>query len=138
MSTEDDIRSASNKFYAALNNMLNGDAGPLADVWSHGSDVTTMHPIGGREVGWDEVRQAWGQVAQISSDGQVRIEDQLICVGGDMACEVGTELGSATLGDQAVSFNHRVTNVYRREAGEWKIVHHHTDISAEAQKIAAG
>ena len=138
MSTEDDIRSASNQFYAALNKMLNGNAVPLADIWSHGSDVTTMHPIGGREVGWDDVRQAWEQVAQISSDGQVRLEDQLISIGGDMACEVGTELGRAKLGDQEVSFDHRVTNVYRREGGAWKIIHHHTDISTAAQEIAAG
>ncbi|HYU19986.1 MAG TPA: nuclear transport factor 2 family protein [Chloroflexota bacterium] len=24
---------------------------------------------------------------------------------------------------------HRVTNIYRREGGEWKMVHHHTDVS---------
>ncbi|MCG8606139.1 hypothetical protein MJD09_14270 [bacterium] len=28
--------------------MANGDAGSMADIWSHGADVTVMHPIGGR------------------------------------------------------------------------------------------
>lgn len=52
------------QFYVALNSMLNGDALPLSDVWSHGSSVITMHPVGGRQVGWSEVRESWEQVAQ--------------------------------------------------------------------------
>ncbi len=55
MTTEDEVHAASEKFYAALNRMLNGDAGSLGDIWSHSSTVTTMHPIGGREVGWNRL-----------------------------------------------------------------------------------
>ena len=47
-SAKDEVRKASKQFYAALNRMLNGDAGPLEDIWSHKAIVTTMHPIGGR------------------------------------------------------------------------------------------
>ena len=129
MATQDEVRKASEQFYAALNRMLNGDAGPLADIWSHSAAVTTMHPIGGREVGWDKVGQAWEQVAKVFSGGQVKLTDQLIQVTGDMAYEVGTEQGEAKLGGQQVKIEHRVTNIYRREAGAWKIVHHHTDVS---------
>jgi len=56
MSTEAEVRKASRQFYAGLNRMVNGDADPLADIWSHGAAVTAMHPIGGRQVGWDAVR----------------------------------------------------------------------------------
>lgn len=129
MSTEDEVRKASEQFYAALNRMANGDAGSLADIWSHSATVTTMHPIGGREVGWDEVKGPWQQVAQLASGGQVKLSDQLIQVSGDMAYEVGTEQGQFTLAGEQVSIEQRVTNIYRREAGGWKIVHHHTDIS---------
>jgi hypothetical protein len=71
MSREDEIRKASAQFYVALNRMLNGDAQPLSDIWSHGPTVTTM------------------KVA-----GQIR-----------------------------------VTNIYQREAGAWKMTHHHTDLA---------
>ena len=84
MSREDEIRKASAQFYVALNRMLNGDAQPLSDIWSHGPTVTTMHPIGGRQVGWNEVRESWEQVAQVASDGKVELKDQLISV----FCEV--------------------------------------------------
>jgi ketosteroid isomerase-like protein len=129
MSTEDQVRQASEQFYAALNRMVNGDAGPLADIWSHNAAVTAMHPISGREVGWDKVRESFEQVAQLASEGQVKLGDQLIQVSGDMAYEVGTEQGQAKIAGEQVPIEHRVTNIYRREAGAWKIVHHHTDVS---------
>src|SRR5271167_2347752 len=135
MSTEDEVRQASGRFYAALDRMLNGDAGPMMEVWSHSSDVTTMHPIGGREVGWEQVRVPWEQIAAICSGGQVTLRDPLIRVGGDLAYQIGTESGDFTFAGQHVSYEERVTNVYRREAGGWKIVHHHSDIAPALQEI---
>ena len=129
MSTEDEVRNASKQFYAGLNRMLNGDGGPLADIWSHSASVTAMHPIGGREVGWDAVRASFEKVAQLASDGKIELKDQLIRVAGDGAYEAGTEHGQLKLAGQQVTIEHRVTNIYQREAGAWKIVHHHTDTS---------
>ena len=135
MAAEDEVRQAADRFYTALNRMLNGDAGPLSEVWSHESDVTTMHPIGGRQVGWEQVGPVWEQVAHTCSGGRVWLEDQLVRTGGDLAYEAGTERGQATMAGQTLTFDHRVTNVYRREAGGWKIVHHHTDVSPEMQEL---
>ena len=55
-SPENEVREASEQFYAGLNQMANGDAGPLADIWMQSTDATTMHPIGGRDVGWGKVQ----------------------------------------------------------------------------------
>jgi len=127
MTIEDEVRAASDKFYSALNRMLNGDASLLGDIWSHSATVTAMHPIGGREVGWDQVRGSWEQLAQLATQGQVRLSDQFIQVAGDVAYELGVEHPQLTLGGQPVTGDIRVTNIYRRESGAWKIVHHHTD-----------
>lgn len=135
MSTQDEVRQVSEQFYTALNRMANGDAGPMMEVWSHSSDVTTMHPLGGREVGWEQVRVPWEQVAAIASGGQVTLRDQLILVVGDAAYEVGIETGEITLAGQHASFEERVTNIYRLEAGAWKIVHHHSDVQPALQAI---
>ncbi len=129
MSTADEVRAASKQFYAGLNRMANGDAGSLADIWSHAATVTTMHPIGGREVGWDAVRTSFEQVARAASDGSIEIHDQLIHVAGDVAYEVGVERGQFKLAGEPVTIEHRVTNIYRREGGGWKMIHHHTDTS---------
>jgi ketosteroid isomerase-like protein len=129
MSAEDEVRKASERFYVALNRMANGDALPMSDIWSHGAAVTAMHPIGGRQVGWDEVRNSFQQVAAIASGGRIRLEDQMIQVTGDLAFELGFERGQATFSGKQLTLDQRVTNVYRREAGKWTIVHHHTDVS---------
>lgn len=137
MSAENEVREASAQFYAALNSMANGDVGPMGDIWSHSKDVSTMHPIGGREVGWDEVKGPWAQVAGISSGGKIELDDQLIRVGDDIAYELGTERGQATMAGEQISFEQRVTNIYRREGGSWKIVHHHTDLSPAMVELLA-
>jgi ketosteroid isomerase-like protein len=129
MSSEDEVRTASAQFYAALNSMMVGDAAPLGDVWSHSASVSTMHPIGGRQTGWDEVRGSFEQVAQLASGGHAELRDQSLQVAGDMAYEVGIEQGQATLAGEQITIEQRVTNIYRREAGGWKIVHHHTDLA---------
>jgi ketosteroid isomerase-like protein len=134
MSTEDEVRHASEQFYAAVNRFVNGDAGPMMQVWSHSSDVTTMHPIGGREVGWEQVRARWEQGAMLFSSGHVTLRDPLIRASDDLAYETGTEVGQVTVAGQPTSLEYRVTNVYRREAGGWKMVHHHIDINPAEQE----
>jgi ketosteroid isomerase-like protein len=129
MSAENEVRKASEQFYAALTRMAKGDAGSLSDIWSHGAAVTAMHPIGGRQVGWEKVRESFEQVAHIASEGHVRLDEQIIQVTGDLAYELGVERGQATFAGHKVTLDHRVTNIYHREAGGWKMVHHHTDLS---------
>ena len=84
------VRKASKLFYTALNSMANGDAGPLADAWSHGDSVTSMHPIGGRETGWSAVQAAFAQVAQVASEGKIRLKAQQLQVAGELAARFGT------------------------------------------------
>ncbi|MCU9847445.1 nuclear transport factor 2 family protein [Defluviimonas sp. WL0024] len=129
MSSESDVRAASERFYAALNAMANGDNGPMADVWSASEGATAQHPIGGRNLGRADVVASFGAVAKAATGGEVALLDQKIELGGDMAVETGVEKGRVTLAGHAAEIEHRVTNVYRREGGVWKIVHHHTDLS---------
>jgi ketosteroid isomerase-like protein len=126
MSTEDEVRTVSDKFYSGLSRM---DASALPEIWSHSNDVSTMHPMGGEQVGWEEVRASFEQAEGVMTDSHVELIDQRICAGTDLAFETGIERGGAKLAGESVEFEHRVTNVYRREDGQWKMVHHHTDVS---------
>ena len=51
---------------------------------------------------------------------------------GDPAYTVGYEHTTATVNGVPQSYTLRVTHVYRREDGEWKVVHRHADPSASA------
>jgi ketosteroid isomerase-like protein len=130
MAVEDEIRQASERFYAALNRELNGEPGRLGEVWSHGPEVSTMHPLGGRELGWEEVRAGWERAARAFSEVQVALDELVVVpIADDAAYTLGTEHGQAKLGGEPVRIDWRATNIYRREGGQWKVVHHHTDVS---------
>ena len=131
MTSEDEIRAASKKFYAALNGVFNGDATGMNDIWLHSATVTAMRPNGGREVGWEELWAVWQRMAEIFEGGHIELSDQLIRVDGDFAYEVGLEHGQFSPGGTRMNTEHRVTNIYRRVGDDWKIIHHHTDISAD-------
>ena len=130
MAAEDEVRQASEQFYAALNSTLDGDSSPMEQIWSHGSDVSVMHPFGGRMVGWEEVGASWEQAAQAFSGGQVALDEIVVfAISEDAAYTLGTEHGQGSIGDQTVRIEWRATNGYRRESDGWKMVHHHTDVS---------
>ncbi len=132
MSRVDEVKAASDRFYSALSRM---DVTQLPEIWSHSETVTTMHPMGGEQVGWEAVRESFEQAAGAMTDVHVEIADQTIQAGDDMAYEVGVERGHGTVAGESISIEHRVTNVYRREGGQWKLVHHHTDLSPAMVEI---
>ena len=129
MSSIDDVHAASTDFYAALNRMAEGDATAMASVWAARESATAQHPIGGRDTGYDQIIASFAKVAEIAGGGIIRLEDQSIDIGADMAVETGIEIGTLVIGGHEATINHRVTNVYRHEDGAWKLTHHHTDMS---------
>ena len=139
MSAEDEVRQASEQYYAALTGLLNGDAGPLIQIWSHSPDVTAMNPYGGREVGWEQLQAVFERVAQqcLGSQATVWLKDPLIRVGGDLAYETGIESGEGIIMGKPTTIRHRVTNIYRREAGGWKMVHRQTDLNPAEQGLSS-
>ncbi len=135
MLTDNEVRETSQKFYQALNRMSNGESGNFADVWSQNSKATAMHPIGGRDLGWDAVKNSFEQVGKLASSGRVELKDQFINVLGDTAYEIGTEHASFQLAGKEVAGEIRVTNIYHLDDGKCKLVHHHTDIAPSMVEV---
>ena len=129
MSVVEEVRKASTRFYSSLSKMANGNSSTMPDAWSHTGGVTAMHPIGGREVGWEAIKKSFDMVGQLASEGEVALKDQVINVIGDVAYEIGIEHGHFKVAGNPISVEHRVTNIYQRQSGDWKMIHHHTDIS---------
>jgi ketosteroid isomerase-like protein len=135
MTNLDEVRRASAAFYDALNKMAQGDATAMQDAWIKGDAVTAQHPIGGRDMGSDAVLASFSKVAEIAGGGDIQLHDQSINAGSDMAVETGMEVGTLTLAGHEARIEQRVTNVYQRQGGVWKLAHHHTDLSPAMLEI---
>lgn len=125
MSAEEEIRKASEQFYTALTRMANGNAGLMSEIWLHDKRVTVLHPIGGMEFGWKAVKKSFDELAELASAGKITLEDQHIHIIGDVFYEVGIEVGQMTFARELINIEHRITNIYSKKGGEWKIIHHH-------------
>ena len=106
-----------------------GDVVPRLQMWSTADPVTLFGAWGPCNSGWEEVSRTFRWVASRFSNCTSYTFD-LIAAGasGDLAYTVGYERSEVSVDGGPVQPNTlRVTHVYRREQGEWKIVHRHGD-----------
>jgi ketosteroid isomerase-like protein len=126
---EDFLTAMLNRQIAAETAIHNGDAGPRMALWSRSEPVTLLGAMGMSSLGWDAVSQTSRWVASRFSDC-TRYSFELLAAGasGDLAYTVGLERADLSVdGGPPHPTKIRVTHVYRREGGEWKIVHRHGD-----------
>jgi ketosteroid isomerase-like protein len=106
-----------------------GDVAPRMQLWSIADPVTVCGAFGPCKSGWAEVSQTFRWIAARFSNS-MSFDFELVAAGtsGDLAYTVGYERSTRSLdGGPAEPATLRVTHVYRRENGEWKIVHRHAD-----------
>jgi ketosteroid isomerase-like protein len=108
----------------------NGDAEPRLAMWSTRDPVTLFGAASGpAKVGTENVTRVFRWVASVASNCTA-YEFELVAAGvsGDLAYTVGYEHTTFSWENGPPTENTlRVTHLYRREDGEWKIVHRHGD-----------
>ncbi|MCH9815161.1 MAG: nuclear transport factor 2 family protein [Actinomycetia bacterium] len=125
--TLENLQSASDAFYAALAEVLAGDATAMIDLWSHQTDVSYLGPMSGDLfVGWDVIEPEWRSQAAAQIEGAVVTEDMHYVVGGPLGIVVNYEVGSGHKGISE-TMKIRVTSTYRLEDGQVRMIGHHTD-----------
>jgi ketosteroid isomerase-like protein len=117
----------------------NGDVAPRIRLWSTAEPVTLMGALGMVNSGWDEVSRTFRWVAsRFSNCTSYRFDLIAAGVSGDLAYTVGYERSTRSFdGGPIQPSTLRVTHVYRREDGEWKIVHRHGDTVVVDQSTPA-
>jgi len=108
--------------------MHNGDPAPRQAMWTHREPATLLGAAMACVTGADAVHEAFGEVASWFSDC-THYDIELLAAGasGDIAYTVVFEHSDCTVSGTPRRYNLRVTHGYRREDGEWKIVHRHAD-----------
>ena len=128
MALYDDFRQAVNANYAALDRLAQGDSAPIHAVWSHGDDVTSFLGYGGSEQGWAQVGERFDWVAGRFGGGETSTTELQAYQSGDLGYTIELEHRDLLVDGARSQFTLRVTHIYRREAGAWKVVHRHADI----------
>ena len=108
-----------------------GDVQPRLDLWSRNDPVTLLGAkLSGQ--GWEALEPVFKTVAGFFSD-PVSYEFELIAAGasGDLAYTVGYEHNNVLVEGEPRIYTLRATHCYRREGGEWRIVHRHADFPPE-------
>jgi ketosteroid isomerase-like protein len=109
--------------------LVRGDVGPRLQMWSHNDPVSLFAAVGPSKSGWHELEPMFRSVAARLSGGRdVSYEIMAFDVGTDMAWTAGIARFTFSMdGGPLTRHTMRLTHVYRREAGEWKVVHEHSN-----------
>ena len=118
-------------FERGIERFLNGDATLWKSNASHDADGTIMGAWGDYEKGWTELepRYDWAAARFEESGATVQFQYLSSDVSGDLAYTVAIERSTVRLVGQKepAAMSLRVTHLFRREQGEWKLVHRHAD-----------
>jgi ketosteroid isomerase-like protein len=118
------------EYHRAGLEITNGNPDVYKRLYSHRDDVTLANPFGPPVRSWRDVPATLDRAAANSRDGEVvGFENVSTGIGSDFAYTVEIESYRARVGgaDEITPVSVRVTTIFRRENGMWKVVHRHAD-----------
>jgi ketosteroid isomerase-like protein len=102
-----------------------GDADPRGELWSRQEPVTVLGAWKSA-TGRAELDELFTSLEQtFSGCASYRFDVVAAEVSGDMAYTVGYEHTQAVVNGEPRDYTLRATQIYRREGGEWKVIHRH-------------
>jgi ketosteroid isomerase-like protein len=132
---QDDFEVFMRRRIAASDAFVGGDYGPLGAISTNRPPASIFGPKGDCVQGPEAVNAAnRAGAAQFGPGGENRFEVLHSAVDGDLAYWAGIQRSVVNVKGQPkpVPMDLRVTEVFRREEGAWKLVHRHAD------KLAGG
>lgn len=120
----DPVVDADSRFIDALQS-LNVDA--IMACWSDSDGITLIFPGIEMAKGPESVRAAVEVITDHTSKLQAVLHPISVMRHGDIGWSFLTGTLVTTYGDETLSIQVYVTNIFRREPGGWKILHHHSN-----------
>jgi ketosteroid isomerase-like protein len=136
MAALDDLDEVIEQSHLTLGEIVKGNPEPLKMVYSHREDVSLANPFGPPVRGWEQAATTIERAASNYKDGEiVGFENVAKYVTPELAYIVEVERYKAKVGggEELAPISLRVTSIFRREDGDWKIVHRHADPITMAQ-----
>jgi ketosteroid isomerase-like protein len=118
------------EYHRAGVEITNGNPDVYKSLYSRRDDVTLANPFGPPVRGWSSVSATLDRAAEKYRDGEAVGFENVSTVGeADLAYTVEVESYRARVGgaEEITPVSVRVTSVFRREDGVWKLLHRHAD-----------
>ncbi len=125
---EASVHAAIVRLHAAMADVANGDVSAIKTLYSHSADATSFYGWGGYEKGWQAVSQRWDWAGAQFKGGIVRYENVSTVITPELFYVTDIEtFQNQRVADTAdiTGWSNRVTHIFRREAGEWRLLHRH-------------
>jgi ketosteroid isomerase-like protein len=113
-----------------------GDPEPYLRLWSQQDPVSLFGAFGPCKTGWTDVSRTMRWAITRFSDADMTHDLEVAYAGADLAYTVGYEHGEVAIDGVRQPVKLRVTLIYRREDGQWKLVHRHGDFAPVDQSPA--
>jgi ketosteroid isomerase-like protein len=134
--SQNDFESFLTNLDAAQLELQNGKAQPFKSLWSTADDITLSGGFGGTiEKGWDAISKRLDWVGQQFSNGTNKIERLVSVSHGNLGYVVQLEHIRFNVPGQSTEStkDYRVTMIFRKEKGSWRIVHRQADSNMTKQ-----
>ena len=124
-----DVADLVRKTEEANQALVRGDIDTYVKLTRHSKDYTLMNPFGGAPtIGFDDTPDRRAGMAKFFRSGTLKQEVVATFASDDQVVLVTIERVHGEFGGQPEQdWTLRVTQVFRRESGEWRLVHRHAD-----------
>ena len=125
-----DLQNLIEGYHHAMDAFMKGNPQPAKDLYSRREDVTIANPFGPPARGWEKAAETMDRAATNYRDGNATgFERTSEYASTDLAYILELEQLRSKVGgaDELVPFSLRVTTIFRREEGGWRIIHRHAD-----------
>lgn len=109
---------------------VNGNAASLDELLPGDGSASFFPPTGGIVTGAAEVKKRYDEDARSFAQGGTSELRFTQTEAGTLAFWAGTQVADVTIGGTRRHMEIRITEVFRREGGDWKLIHRHADQSA--------
>jgi ketosteroid isomerase-like protein len=119
---------------------VKGDSSLLEQVSERSEPATLFGPRGDRQQGAEKVTSVYNRDAALFKAGETSIEVLQLNASSEIAYWAGIQRATVKVEgkEDPVEFNLRVTELFRLERGEWKLVHRHADqLRGESNQISS-
>ncbi len=135
LGTSNDFLAFLERMDGAQHLLQQGQPDTYKSLWSRGDDVTLAGGFGGRfEQGWNAVSQRLDWAGSNFVNGNSQIQRLSYSSDQSLGYVVQTEhLIFQTPSGATAERNYRVTMLFRKENGAWRIIHRHADSQASKE-----